>query len=126
MKRKKEKMSKKQFAETMAQEPPRPPAPPHNNKKSKTQKKGGYGGGGLTMEVHAAIREFVKTNDYTHYAIVLERPGVYALPALNVDIFYEGYKHGESLESISSSLAWNAMGAIMMPPPVNGMDGNPK
>lgn len=68
----------------------------------------------------------MKTNDYTHYAIVLERPGVYALPALNVDIFYEGYKHGESLESISRSLAWNAMGAIMMPPPVNGMDGIPK
>lgn len=65
-------MSKKQFAETMAQELNR------------------YFEENLTMEVHAAIREFVKTNDYTHYAIVLERPGVYALPALNVDIFYEG------------------------------------
>lgn len=108
MKRKKEKMSKKQFAETMAQELNR------------------YFEENLTMEVHAAIREFVKTNDYTHYAIVLERPGVYALPALNVDIFYEEYKHGESIESISRSLAWNAMGAIMMPPPVNGMDGIPK
>ena len=67
MKRKKEKMSKKQFAETMAQELNR------------------YFEENLTMEVHAAIREFVKTNDYTHYAIVLERPGVYALPALNVE-----------------------------------------
>lgn len=72
MKRKKEKMSKKQFAETMAQELNR------------------YFEENLTMEVHAAIREFVKTNDYTHYAIVLERPGVYALPALNVDFFMKG------------------------------------
>ena len=83
MKRKKEKMSKKQFAETMAQELNR------------------YFEENLTMEVHAAIREFVKTNDYTHYAIVLERPDVYALPALNVDFFYEGYKHGDSIESLS-------------------------
>ena len=52
-------MSKKQFAETMAQELNR------------------YFEENLTMEVHAAILEFVKTNDYTHYAIVLERPGVY-------------------------------------------------
>ena len=78
MKRKKKKMSKKQFAETMAQELNR------------------YFEETLTMEVHATIREFVKTNDYTHYAIVLERPGVYALPALNVDFFYEGYKLGDS------------------------------
>lgn len=108
MKRKKEKMSKKQFAETMAQELNR------------------YFEENLTMEVHATIREFVKTNDYTHYAIVLERPGMYALPALNVDIFYEGYKLGDSIESLSRTLAWNAMGAIMTPPPVNGMDGIPK
>ena len=108
MKRKKKKMSKKQFAETMAQELNR------------------YFEETLTMEVHATIREFVKTNDYTHYAIVLERPGVYALPALNVDIFYEGYKHGDSIESLSRTLAWNAMGAIMTPPPVNGMNGIPK
>ena len=43
MKRKKKKMSKKQFAETMAQELNR------------------YFEENLTMEVHAAIREFVKT-----------------------------------------------------------------
>ena len=108
MKRKKKKMSKKQFAETMAQELNR------------------YFEETLTMEVHATIREFVKTNDYTHYAIVLERPGVYALPALNVDFFYEGYKLGDSIESLSRTLAWNAMGAIMTPPPVNGMNGIPK